>query len=180
MQRREVDPPAWGLNPPAWEQHLRRPSRRGHGRPSGGRARRRRSGPPTRLQLRPPSHRRRPGSSIGRRSGGLTVATWGLYSDGLLCGGSLSDGDLSLNRCSLLASPSVELEPLQLLPTPCNRQTPLPAPVQQPRGQRGKGRAEPPGERGELRFSAPSRPNRARERVLRQLLAGSCVARAVW
>jgi hypothetical protein len=34
----------------------------------------------------------------------------------------------------------------------------LPATLQQPRGQRGKGRVEPPGERGELRFSAPSRP----------------------
>jgi hypothetical protein len=118
------------------------------------------------------SMRWRPGSSIGRRSGGLTVAAWGLHR------GSLSGGGLSLIRCSLFAPPpSVELEPLQLLPTPYNRQTPIPAPVQQPRGQRGKGRAEPPGERGELRFSAPSRPNCARERVLRQLLAGSCFAR---
>jgi hypothetical protein len=38
-----------------------------------------------------------------------------------------------------------------------------------PRGQRGKGRAKPLGERAELRFSAPSHPNRARERILRAL-----------
>jgi hypothetical protein len=52
----------------------------------------------------------------------------------------------------------------------------LTAPLQQPRGQWGKGRAEPPGERGELRLSAPSHPNRARERILRQLLVRSCFA----
>jgi hypothetical protein len=103
-----------------------------------------------------------PGSSIRRWSGGSTAAAWELHRDGILYGRSLSGGDIPLSRCSLLqqvAPPlSVEMEPLQLLPTPCNRQTRLLRPCNSLEGNGEKGGRSRQGSGGSYVCRLPPTP----------------------